>query len=71
MSNDLQADLTADLLSDLDWSEPPRLLPRPSTTPTLSVSLTPLQWSRPARRSPTVGAGVTLLVGPWRVEVVF
>lgn len=38
-------------------------------TPAVSVTFTPLQWSRPSVRRAAVGTGVAVLGGPWRVEL--
>lgn len=45
--------------------------PEPSRprTPAVSVTFTPLQWSRPSVRRAAVGTGVAVLGGPWRVEL--
>lgn len=79
MTNDLQSDLTADLLSDLSRPAPlptaptvrPPLpsAPTPPATPVLSFTLTPLRWSLPALDSTERGLGVAVRLGPWRVEV--
>lgn len=77
MSNDLQADLTADLLSDLSrpaplpTAAPPAPLPTAavSSTPSVTVTLTPLRWALPSLDSTDRGMGVAVRVGPWRVEV--
>lgn len=81
MSNDLRADLTADLLSDLGRAAPlpsappaPSPLPAapaPASTPAVVVTLTPLHWSLPRLDAPDRGIGVAASVGPWRVEVAF
>ena len=77
MTNDLQADLRADLLTDL--SRPGALpsapvpplpsAPSPSGTPAVTVTLTPLRWSLPSLDATDRGVGVAVRVGPWRVEV--
>ena len=78
MTNDLQSDLKADLLSDLSRPAPlptthqPAPLPSaplPSGTPAVTVTLTPLRWSLPSLASTERGLGVAVRVGPWRVEV--
>ena len=77
MTNDLQADLTADLLSDLSRPAPlpsasvPPLpsAPQPASTPSVTVTLTPLRWALPSLASTERGLGVAVRVGPWRVEL--
>ena len=73
MNADLRGDLTADLLRDLetpagagaaaDASSGPR------STPALSLTLTPLQWSWPVVRRVEAGAGLVVRLGPWRVAL--
>ncbi len=78
MSNDLQADLAADLRKDLD--RPPVLpsapaplplpsAPAPSATPAMTLTLTPLRWSSPRFDATERGIGLAVRVGPLRVEV--
>ena len=73
MSPDLQADLTADLLRDLEGPDSAAAkAPGPSgprSTPALSLTLTPLQWSWPVVRRPATGRGVVVAVGPWRLDL--
>lgn len=71
MSNDLRADLTADLLSDLGRPALTRAVPRRAATPAVVVTLTPMHWSLPALDATERGLGVAVKVGPWRVEVAF
>ena len=79
MSNDLQSDLTADLLRDLSaprplpTATPADLSPTPVRpgTPAFSVTFTPLRWSRLSVRGASVGTGVSVRGGPWRVELAF
>lgn len=78
MSNDLQSDLTADLLRDLSAPAvvPTTPAPRPTAaarlgTPAVSVTLTPLRWCRPSVRPASAGTGVALRGGPWQIEVAF
>ena len=77
---DLKADLQADLLIDLAGpavEEPPALAVQPSrlppelsdATPSLSLALTPLRWSRPKLVSVRGGLGKAVKVGPLRVEL--
>jgi hypothetical protein len=76
--SDLQADLTADLLTEAQRpsapAEDPSVsspAPAPSPGPALTVRLTPLQWSRPAVDVAGRGVGVAVQAGPWRLEVSF
>ena len=79
MKNDLQADLTADLLSEAAAPAPLPSALAPSLTsrtladepllPSFGLTLTPLCWSRPSLRAGRYGSGMTLKVGPWRLEV--
>ena len=85
MSNDLQSDLTADLLHDLarpvvapgadgSTTQAPaadRAAARPARvgTPALSVTFTPLRWSRVSVRSAARWTGVAVHGGPWHVEL--
>lgn len=80
MKNDLQADLTADLLTDLGRPPPlPSAPPVPSLpelpvtagTPAVTVSLTPLKWAGPSFEAAGRGTGMAVRLGPWRVEVAF
>ena len=75
---DLRADLQADLLADLAPDEPlaqevldPVALPGElaEATPAVSVTWTPLRWSRPRVVRASQGTGKALRVGPFTVEV--
>ena len=77
MSKDLKADLTADLLTDLD--RPAALPSAPATplpsapvaagTPAVTLTVTPLRWSLPSLDATERGIGVAVRFGPCRVEV--
>ncbi len=78
MPNDLQADLTADLLSDLGRPAPlpsapvPAMLPSTpvsTATPVLQLTFTPLSWSLPSLDSTERGLGLAVRLGPVRVEI--
>ena len=75
MSNDLRADLAADLMSDLGRSAPLPSAPpvptaaRPSATPVVVVTVTPTRWSLPALDPTERGLGIAVRFGPVRVEV--
>lgn len=79
-TTDLQSDLRADLLNDLASPAPlPSSLASSLTSPTMAaepvapafgVTLTPLSWSRPSVRAGRYGSGMTVKVGPWRLEIV-
>lgn len=74
MTNDLRADLLADLAASPDQPESapasPRVPPDPvATTPVLTATLTPLHWSRPRLVRAERGAGRAVEVGPLRLEV--
>ena len=71
MMKDLKADLAADLAADLSRAAPPALAaPKAvAATPAVTVTLTPLQWSRPSLDAPRAATGMAVRVGPWRVEV--
>lgn len=76
MTNDLQSDLTADLLSDLERtpslpSAPPTPLLSASAagTPAMTLTLTPLRWALPRLHATERGIGVAVRVGPWRAEL--
>jgi hypothetical protein len=78
MPNDLQADLTADLLSDLgrpgplpSAPVPPPLpsAPVPTATPAVQLTFTPLRWSLPSLDSTERGLGLAMRIGPWRLEL--
>lgn len=81
MKNDLQADLTADLLTDLGRptplpSAPPVLPPLPELpvspgTPAVTLRLTPMKWARPCLEGAERGTGVAMCLGPWRIEIAF
>ena len=71
--NDLRADLLADL-TPVDTPEP-TIVPAPlpgelaEATPALSLSWTPLRWSRPRVVRACQGTGKALRVGPFSVEI--
>jgi len=72
MSHDLRSDLTADLLRDLSGSSVPAQREQAGrrATPTLSVVFTPLRWSRVSVASLPSGTGVSVVAGPWSLELV-
>ena len=82
MSNDLQSELTADLLRDLSAPAVQPVPPVPTrgedapagavaraSRPAVSVVFTPLHWMRPSVGRLGAGAGVSVAGGPWRVDV--
>lgn len=77
---DLTADLRADLLVDLAgpaFDEPPALAVQPSplppelseATPCVTLTLTPLRWSRPRLVAAHGGLGKAVKFGPLRLEL--
>lgn len=77
---DLRADLQADVLSDLAGSaeevtaapapEPVAVPPELSdATPAVSLSWTPLRWSRPRVTTVRGGLGKAVALGPLKVEL--
>ena len=74
----LQADLTADLLSDLGRPAPlpsgpvvPAPLPSAPVsagTPSVAVVLTPLRWALPSVGPVPAGVGLAVRVGPLQVS---
>lgn len=77
---DLRADLQADLLADLAPLEPAAGQPDTElpalpgelseATPAVSLTWTPLRWSRPRVVRATQGTGKALRLGPFTVEIV-
>jgi hypothetical protein len=73
---DLHADLLADLAPKVDEVPPPAPVePEPlppelhDVTPTLSLNLSPLRWSRPRVVRSSDGVGKAFRVGPLKVEL--
>lgn len=72
---DLHADLLADLTPRLDEepASPPEPTPVPpeltDVTPTLSLGISPLRWSRPRVVRSSDGVGKAFRVGPLTVEL--
>ncbi len=74
MTNDLRADLLADLAAPPVRPDPARtsapVPPDPvASTPVLTATFTPLHWSRPRLVRAERGAGRAVEVGPLRLEV--
>ena len=76
-----RASLSADLLADLNApgalptaSAPAEVASSPETTrgtPALSVTVTPLRWRVPTLKPAERGTGISVRVGPLRVELAF
>ena len=74
MTNDLRADLLADLAAPPIRPHPARasapVPPDPvASTPVLTATFTPLHWCRPRLVRAERGAGRAVEVGPLRLEV--
>ncbi len=73
--DDLHADLLADLAPRVDDDPATPVEPEPlppeslDVTPTLSLGLSPLRWSRPRIVRASDGVGKALRVGPLKVEL--
>jgi hypothetical protein len=73
--DDLQADLLADLAPRIAPAPPAPVEPDPlppeleEKTPVLSLSCTPLRWSRPRVARASDGVGKALRLGPLTVEL--
>lgn len=73
--DDLHADLLADLAPRATAEPPAPVEPEPlppelhDVTPTLSLGLSPLRWSRPRVVRSSDGVGRAFRVGPLKVEL--
>lgn len=73
--DDLHADLLADLAPRTEVEPPSPVEPEPlppevhDVTPTLSLGISPLRWSRPRVVRSSDGIGKAFRVGPLKVEL--
>lgn len=73
--DDLHADLLADLAPRVEVEPPAPVEPEPlppevrDVTPTLSLGISPLRWSRPRVVRASDGVGKAFRVGPLKVEL--